>query len=109
MQMENATRSPSFILPFFQSQDQPHKNGTVCYTCKWKMPLDPLHHAWYSFKVKIKCGKDGSVNFSFSTINYKGDDTNSFFLQIQLLANGLVRCKEGGLEQHFLYEVRNYA
>ena len=25
MQMENATRSPSFILPFFQIQDQPHK------------------------------------------------------------------------------------
>ena len=69
----------------------------------------PLHHAGYSFKVKIKCGKDGSVKYSFSTVNYKGDDTNSFFLQIQLFANRLVRCKEGGLEQHFLYEVRNYA
>ena len=108
--MENATRSPSLILPFFQSQDQPHKKSN----CMLYMQMEnatgpPLHHAGYSFKVKIKCGKDGSVNFSFSTVNYKGDDTNSFFLQIQLFANRLVRCKEGGLEQHFLYEVRNYA
>ena len=127
MQMENATRSPSLILPFFQSQDQPHKDGTACCIhangkCHWT----PLHHAWYSFKVPIKCGKDGSVNFKqedpetcfflqmihiiqMKQLITKEMIRNQFFFQIQLLANGLVHCKEDGLEQNFSYEVRNYA
>ena len=58
MQMENATRSPSFILPFFQSQDQPHKNGTACCACKWKMPQGLHLSFFHSFKVKINLTKN---------------------------------------------------
>ena len=38
------------------------------------------------------------------TVDYKGDGMES-----QFLANGLVHCKEDGLEQDFSYDVKNYA
>ena len=91
-----------------------------------KFHWTPLHHAWHSFKVHVKCGKDGSVNFKqedpetcfflqmihiiqMKQLITKEMIRNQFFFQIQLLANGLVHCKEDGLEQNFSYEVRNYA
>ena len=100
---------PSFFHSFKVKINLTKMELHVAYMQMENATGPPLHHAGYSFKVKIKCGKDGSVDFSFITVIYKGDDTNSFFLKIQLHANGLVRCKEGSLEQHFLYEVRNYA
>ena len=40
-----------------------------------KFHWTPLHHAWHSFKVHVKCGKDGSVNF-------KQEDPETCFLQM---------------------------
>ena len=97
MQMENATRSPSLILPFFQSQDQPHKKtNCMLYMQMENATGPPLHHAGYSFKVKIKCGKDGSVNFK-----QEDPETCSFFANDPYHIDETVHCKGDGPESQF--------